>query len=179
MAAPHVAGALALLKAEFPNDSYRQLINRILRNVDPVPGFAGKVQTGGRLNLERALRSNDSRPFNDDFAARARVSGTNLSIPTSTRRDKRTDQHRCAATTSSLCGMIAPRAARALVPEKPLDPCRVFTAPPSTPTLVASRILRRLASRIGSPRRPAPRLQLLWPAKRRKRTLATWLDPGD
>ncbi|MGH7943989.1 MAG: S8 family serine peptidase [Opitutaceae bacterium] len=82
MAAPHVVGALALLKAHFPNDSYRQLINRVLRTVDPVPAFAGKVQTGGRLNLDRALRSNDSRPFNDDFATRARVSGSNLSIRT-------------------------------------------------------------------------------------------------
>ena len=82
MAAPHVVGALALLKAEFPNDSYRQLINRVLRNVDPIPGFAGKVQTGGRLNVDRALRSTDSRPFNDDFATRARVSGSNLAIRT-------------------------------------------------------------------------------------------------
>ncbi len=80
MAAPHVAGALALLKAHFPNDTYRQLINRMLRNVDSAPAFAGKVQTGGRLNLDRAMRSADNRPFNDDFAARARVSGANLSI---------------------------------------------------------------------------------------------------
>ena len=29
MAAPHVAGALALLKARFPTDTYRQLINRL------------------------------------------------------------------------------------------------------------------------------------------------------
>src|SRR5688500_2133067 len=82
MAAPHVTGALALLKAQFPSDNYRQLINRILRNVDPIAGLAGKVQTGGRLNLDRALRSTDSRPFNDDFATRARVSGSNLSIRT-------------------------------------------------------------------------------------------------
>ena len=80
MAAPHVAGALALLKAQFPNDSYRQLINRMLRNVDPGAAYAGKVQTGGRLNLDRAMRSTDNRPFNDDFATRARVSGANLSI---------------------------------------------------------------------------------------------------
>ncbi|MES2696869.1 MAG: S8 family serine peptidase, partial [Verrucomicrobiota bacterium] len=80
MAAPHVAGALALVKAQFPADSYRQLINRVLRSVDTGPAFAGKVQTAGRLNLDRALRSTDNRPFNDDFATRARVSGANLSI---------------------------------------------------------------------------------------------------
>jgi subtilisin family serine protease/outer membrane protein assembly factor BamB len=82
MAAPHVSGALALLKAQFPGDSYRQLINRLLRSVDPVTALAGKVQTGGRLNLDRALRSTDSRPFNDDFASRARLRGANLALRT-------------------------------------------------------------------------------------------------
>jgi hypothetical protein len=104
MAAPHVVGALALLKAQFPNDTYRQLINRILRNVDPVPSFAGKVQTGGRLNLDRAIRSTDNRPFNDDFATRAHVSGSNLAIRAvehrrhdrSRARDRRRCRHRFA-----------------------------------------------------------------------------------
>src|SRR5690606_36630395 len=49
-------------------------------NVDPIAGFATRVQTGGRLNLDRAIRSNDNRPFNDDFAARARLSGSNLIV---------------------------------------------------------------------------------------------------
>ncbi len=80
MAAPHVAGALALLKAQFPTDTYRQLINRTLRHVDPVSAFSGRVQTGGRLNLDRAIRSTDNRPFNDDFASRARLRGTNLAV---------------------------------------------------------------------------------------------------
>lgn len=83
MAAPHVSGALALLKAQFPNEDYRQLINRLYRSVDPGDRFAGKAQTGGRLNLYRALTLNDSRPFNDDFATRARVVGDNLAIRSS------------------------------------------------------------------------------------------------
>ncbi|MBI5693427.1 MAG: S8 family serine peptidase [Verrucomicrobia bacterium] len=78
MAAPHVAGAFALLKAQFPQDTYRQLINRLLRHVDPISAFRGRVQTGGRLNLDRALRSTDNRPFNDDFAERSRLSGPNI-----------------------------------------------------------------------------------------------------
>ncbi|MBM3873037.1 MAG: hypothetical protein FJ382_04760 [Verrucomicrobia bacterium] len=75
MAAPHVAGAAALLRAKYPNDTYRQTMNRILRSVDPVPKYSGKAATGGRLNLQRALATTDARPFNDDFAARSRLVG--------------------------------------------------------------------------------------------------------
>ena len=71
MAAPHVTGAIALLKAKFPADTYRQTINRLLRSVTPLAALSGKVQTGGRLNLATALTSADNRPFNDDFASRA------------------------------------------------------------------------------------------------------------
>jgi|GEM_PF-999039 len=75
--APMVSGSLALLAAQFPGDSYRQLINRLLRSVDKIPALAGKVQTGGRLNLEKALSSSpgENRPFNDDFASRAQIDG--------------------------------------------------------------------------------------------------------
>jgi subtilisin family serine protease len=34
MAAPHVSGLFALLRAQFPTESYRQLIDRVLGNVD-------------------------------------------------------------------------------------------------------------------------------------------------
>lgn len=93
MAAPHVSGALALLKARFPSDNYHQLINRLLRGVEPVMRgttsvFSGKALTGGRLNLSRALKTaddpNGNRPFNDDFANRARLSGGNISTRAST-----------------------------------------------------------------------------------------------
>ncbi|MBL9200636.1 MAG: S8 family serine peptidase [Opitutaceae bacterium] len=80
MAAPHVSGALALLKAQFPADTYRQLVNRVLRTVDTPAPLAGRSQTGGRLNLDRALRSTDNRPFNDSFANRARLNGTNAAV---------------------------------------------------------------------------------------------------
>ncbi len=56
MAAPHVAGALALLKAQFPYFSYQQLIDRLLSTVDEIPELADRVATGGRLNLARALQ---------------------------------------------------------------------------------------------------------------------------
>jgi outer membrane protein assembly factor BamB len=80
MAAPHVTGALALLKARFPADSYRQLINRLLRGTDVIPRYAGKSQTGSRLNLLGALSTTSNRPFNDDFASRARLAGNNFLV---------------------------------------------------------------------------------------------------
>ncbi len=83
MAAPHVAGALALLKARFPNDTYRQLINRLLRSTTRLPGLSGKVQSGGRLNLAQALASTDNRPINDDFATRAQLAGANVLVRSS------------------------------------------------------------------------------------------------
>ena len=81
MASPHVSGALALLKASYPSNTYRQLINRLLRSTSKIPTLREKVQTGGRLNLAQALASSTSnRPFNDDFADRASVSGPNIRI---------------------------------------------------------------------------------------------------
>ena len=58
MAAPHVAGALALVRAQFTNETHQQSIDRLLRAVDPVPALAGRSRTGGRLNLHRALQDN-------------------------------------------------------------------------------------------------------------------------
>ncbi|MEO5960968.1 MAG: PQQ-binding-like beta-propeller repeat protein, partial [Opitutaceae bacterium] len=80
MAAPHVSGALALLKAQFPGDNYRQLMNRVLRGVDSGDRFLGKAQTGGRLNLLKALTTTTNRPFNDDFAGRPRLTTDSLAM---------------------------------------------------------------------------------------------------
>ena len=55
MATPCVAGAVALLLAEFPGLTYRQIIDRLLGTVDLLPSLAGRCITGGRLNLARAL----------------------------------------------------------------------------------------------------------------------------
>ena len=80
MAAPHVTGALALLKATFPTEGYRQLINRLLRSTTKLSALSGKTQTGGRLNLAQAYTVTTNRPFNDDFASRAVVSGANVRV---------------------------------------------------------------------------------------------------
>ena len=76
--APMVAGSLALLRAQFPDDSARTLINRLLRSVDRLPEFEGKVCSGGRLNLTRALTASSGRPFNDDFAERSKLAGESV-----------------------------------------------------------------------------------------------------
>jgi len=54
-AAPSVAGALALVMTEFPGLTYRQIIDRLLGTVDPLPSLTGRCTTGGRLNLANAL----------------------------------------------------------------------------------------------------------------------------
>lgn len=59
MASPCVAGAVALLCARFPSWDYRQIIQRLLTTVEPVPALAGLCKTGGRLNLRRALGEGD------------------------------------------------------------------------------------------------------------------------
>jgi subtilisin family serine protease len=55
MAAPHVAGAAALLAAVFPAWGPADLKGALLGSVDPLPSLAGKTVTGGRLNAARAL----------------------------------------------------------------------------------------------------------------------------
>lgn len=76
MATPQVSGVLALMKAQFPAESYLELLNRVYGSVDPLPALAGKCRTGGRINLARALGSATSQPGNDDFANRLVVSST-------------------------------------------------------------------------------------------------------
>jgi subtilisin family serine protease len=56
MAAPMVAGSLALLKAEFPEETALQLKQRVMRSVDRSREFAEVCVSGGRLNLGRAIR---------------------------------------------------------------------------------------------------------------------------
>lgn|GEM_PF-863183 len=55
MAAPHVAGLLALMRVRFPIESHQQLIARALEGADRLPNLAGKCRTGARLNCYNAL----------------------------------------------------------------------------------------------------------------------------
>jgi len=53
-ATPHVAGALALLKARFPRLSYRELIKHLMNTADQLPALRGKVKAG-RINVGKAM----------------------------------------------------------------------------------------------------------------------------
>lgn len=56
MAAPHVSGAAALLLAYRPTATLAELRDALLRGVDAKTALAGKVATGGRLNVFNSLR---------------------------------------------------------------------------------------------------------------------------
>lgn len=54
-AAPQVSGAAALIYSEYPNARTWWVRERILSTVEQKPAFAGKVATGGRLNVAGAV----------------------------------------------------------------------------------------------------------------------------
>lgn len=56
MATPQVAGAAALAWAVAPNASVADIRNAILEGVDQLSSLAGKVASGGRLNVYNTLR---------------------------------------------------------------------------------------------------------------------------
>ena len=55
MATPHVAGAVAFAAMNFPTETMTQRITRILTHVTLVPALAGKMTSGGRLDLLKII----------------------------------------------------------------------------------------------------------------------------
>ena len=53
--APMVSGAAALILAQHPLFTVAQLRAKLLSSVDPLPALAGRVGTGGRLDLAKAV----------------------------------------------------------------------------------------------------------------------------
>ncbi len=64
MAAPHTAGAAALLSAYNPNLSPASLKATLMNTVDVLPQWSGVVKSGGRLNIARALTNQTVCNFN-------------------------------------------------------------------------------------------------------------------
>jgi PKD repeat protein len=62
MAAATVSGAMALLRAYYPNDAHRQIIQQILNGVDKLPGLATNTISGGRLDLAKSLNATSPPP---------------------------------------------------------------------------------------------------------------------
>jgi len=66
MATPHVSGAAALVLSRCSLDT-AALKSDLLNNVDPIPSLAGLTVTGGRLNVNKAIRA-CSAPATPDYA---------------------------------------------------------------------------------------------------------------
>lgn len=55
MACPHVAGAAALVWSKHPDWDYKKVKAVLIKTVDQVPSLAGKIVSGGRINVLKAL----------------------------------------------------------------------------------------------------------------------------
>jgi thermitase len=76
-AAPHVTGAIALLKSEYGWENYHGLRDRVLMATDAL-SWGTSLRTGGRLNVNKALLP---RTIIRNISTRARVeSGNNIMI---------------------------------------------------------------------------------------------------
>jgi hypothetical protein len=69
-AAPHVTGAIALVKSKYPWEDYTGLRDRVVMATDDVPALNGLFRTGGRLNLAKALKT---RTLIKNWSTRAKV----------------------------------------------------------------------------------------------------------
>ncbi len=75
MAAPLVAGSLALLMESEPNRSTSWYINRLLNAVELRFGLAESSLSKGRLNINRALLGLTNIPVNDAFSNATTIEG--------------------------------------------------------------------------------------------------------
>jgi serine protease len=62
MATPYVAGAMALVWDAHPTWTYKQVIDAVLNTADKVSSLTGKVATGGRLDVGKAIQYGTTTP---------------------------------------------------------------------------------------------------------------------
>ena len=75
MATPHVSGAAILILSKCTLNT-AELKANILNNVDPIFSLAGKTVTGGRLNINKAIRACNAAPSITGFAPISPVNNT-------------------------------------------------------------------------------------------------------
>lgn len=75
MATPHVAGAAALIWAQYPSLSMHQVIVRLLGSTDRKNAFVGRMVTGGRLNIANAFSSSPLIALTTDFGNTPNTAG--------------------------------------------------------------------------------------------------------
>lgn len=59
MACPHAAGALAILKAEHPDEDIYHIVNRLVSGAKPLASVAEKVIAAGMIDLNRSIITSD------------------------------------------------------------------------------------------------------------------------
>lgn len=93
MACPHVAGAAALLWSLNPDYTYQEIRAALLESAAPNPALAGKMVTGGELDLAAAISALgpqvtlDRRAYGSDATVQVTVSDPTLLAPLPTNVD--------------------------------------------------------------------------------------------
>jgi thermitase len=81
MATPHVAGAAALVAAQYPNLSAASIKATLMNTADQIPAWSGLVKSNGRLNVFQALQTPTVCSFTPSLAGQiATVPGGNYSV---------------------------------------------------------------------------------------------------
>ena len=78
MAAPMVAGTVALLKSIKPSLTVSEVKNAIFSSVDRVPELFGKVATNGKLNVGAAMANVLGLPYDSNILPVGNISSQNL-----------------------------------------------------------------------------------------------------
>ncbi|WP_235355233.1 FG-GAP-like repeat-containing protein [Aliterella atlantica] len=78
-ATPHVAGAVAVLRSQFPLDTVDQTISRITSTGVPITDAKNGI-TKPRLNLLAATGTTITRPANDNFANSRAIGGAAIAV---------------------------------------------------------------------------------------------------
>jgi hypothetical protein len=78
MAAPQVAGAVALLNSVKPGLSISEVKAAIFGSVDKIPELFGKVATGGKLNIGAAMANVLGLPYDGNILPTGAITSQNL-----------------------------------------------------------------------------------------------------